>query len=123
MNTGKLKIIAPVAGATITAITGYMASSQNLHTAIEVVKIEASSRIEVAKIDVNGQMDRMIAKNELNKIVKNEANKAIFNNSETVNSPLELGELKDLIINFDFNNLPFETLVGIALFARTLTSL
>ncbi len=68
-------------------------------------------------------MDRMIAKAELNKIVKNEANKAISNNFETVNSPLELGELKDLIFNFDFNNLPLETLVGIALFAGTLTSL
>lgn len=121
MNTSKLKIIAPVAGATITA--GYMAGSQNLHTAIEAAKIEVSSKIEVAKIDVNGQMDRMIAKAELDKIVKDEANKVISNNSETINSPLELGELKDLIINFDFNSLPFETLVDIALFAGTLTSL
>lgn len=68
-------------------------------------------------------MDKMIAKAELDKIVKDEINKVISNNSETINSPLELGELKDLIINFDFNSLPFKTLVSITLFAGTLTSL
>jgi hypothetical protein len=121
MNTSKLKIIAFVTGTPITA--GYIAGSQNLYIVIEIAKIEASSRIKVVKIDVNGQIDRMIVKAELNKIVKDETNKVISNNSETINFPLELKELKDLIINFDFNSLPFKTLVGITLFAGTLTSL
>lgn len=123
MTANKLKIIAPVAGAVITAGAGYLAGSQQSHTAIEVAKIEAASRIEVAKIEVNGQMDRIIAKAEFDKTVKIETNKIISTNPETINSPLELGELKDFILNFDLSNLPFETLVGITLFAGALTSL
>jgi hypothetical protein len=123
MTTNKLKIIAPVAGAVITAGAAYLAGSQQSRTAIEVAKIEANSRIEVAKIEVNGQMDRIIAKAEFDKTVKIETNKIISNNTETVNSPLELGELKDFILNFDLSSLPFETLVGITLFAGALTSL
>ena len=67
MTTNKLKIIAPVAGAVITAGAGYLAGSQQSRTAIEIAKIEANSRIEVAKIEVNGQMDRIIAKAEFDK--------------------------------------------------------
>jgi FlaG/FlaF family flagellin (archaellin) len=123
MTNNKIKIIAPAAGAILTAVSGYYAGSQQSQTALEVAKIEAASRIEVAKIEVKGQMDVMVAKAELNKTAKAEANKAIINNSETANSPLELGELKDWIINFDPTSLTFETLVGIALLAGTLTSL
>jgi hypothetical protein len=123
MTTNKLKIIGPIAGAVIIAGGAYSAGSQQSRTAIEIAKIEANSRIEVAKIEVNGQMDLMLAKAEFDKTVKVETNKIISNNTETVNSPLELGELKDFIINFDLSSLPFETLVGITLFAGTLTSL
>jgi hypothetical protein len=123
MTNNKLKIIAPVAGTVITAGAGYFAGSQQSYTAIEVAKIEAASKLEVAKLEIKGSMDLMLAKAELDKTAKVEANKAIINNSETANSPLELGELKDLIINFDPTSLTFETLVGIALFAGTLTSL
>ena len=123
MTNNKLKIIAPIGGAIVTGVIGLIIGSQQSRTAIEIAKIEANSRIEVAKIEVNGQMDLMLAKAEFDKTVKVETNKIISNNTETVNSPLELGELKDFIINFDLSSLPFETLVGITLFAGTLTSL
>jgi hypothetical protein len=123
MTNNKLKIIAPIAGTVITTGAAYFAGSQQSHTAIEVAKIEAASRIEATRLEVNGQMDRLIVKAEFDKIAKAETKQAISNNTETANSPLELGELKDWIINFDPTSLTFETLVGIALFAGTLTSL
>lgn len=123
MNTNKLKIITPVGGIVVTAIGTYVAGANHSQTTIEVAKIEAASRIEVAKIETKAQMDIVLAKAELDNTVKAEAKQAISNNSVNANSPLELEELKDLIINFDPGNLSFETLVAIPLFTETLTSL
>lgn len=123
MTNNKLKIIAPIGGAIVTGVIGLIIGSQQSRTAIEVAKIEAASRIEITRLEVNGQMDRIIVKAEFDKIAKAETNKIISNNTETANSPLELGELKDWIINFDPTSLPFETLIGVFLLSGSLTSL
>ena len=123
MTNNKLKIIAPIGGVIATGAIGLIIGNKESQTTIEVAKIEAASRIEVAKIEVNGQMDRIIAKAEFDKTVKIETNKIISNNTETINSPLELGELKDWIINFDPTSLSFETLVALLLLSGSLTSL
>lgn len=121
MSTNKIKLIVPVVGVVITSGASYLAGSQYSYTEIEVAKIEAASRIEVAKIEAKGQMDIMLAKTELSNSVKVEANK--ISDNYPANSPLELGELKDWIINFDYSSLSFETLVGITLLSGALTSL
>jgi hypothetical protein len=121
----KLKIIAPVVGVTITSLAVYESGRQQSITAIEVVKIEANSKIEVENIETKAQMDRLLAKADLSKNpVKTEADPSnVVNNVESINSPLEIEQLKDLITNFDLSNLPFEILVGVAIFFGTATSL
>lgn len=123
MSANKFKFLVPFAGAVITAGSAYEIGRQQSQTAIEIAKIKANTAMELAKLDAKAQMDRLIVKGELDKTVLIETNKVIPNNTGTINSPLEYGELKDLIINFDFSNLPFETLVGITLFFGTVTSL
>jgi hypothetical protein len=123
MTNNKLKIIAPIGGVIATGAIGLIIGNKESQTTIEVAKIEAASRIEVAKIEAKNQMDLVLAKAELEKIAKAEANKIIPTNPETANSPLELGELKDWIINFDPTSLSFETLVALLLLSGSLTSL
>jgi len=123
MTNNKLKLLTPVGGAIATGVFGYIIGNKESLTSIEVAKIEAASRIEVAKIETKAQMDVILAKAELERTVKAEANKIISNNTETANSPLELGELKDWIINFDPTSLSFETSVALLLLSGSLTSL
>ena len=121
----KLKIIVPAAGITVSAISAYESGRQQSITAIEVAKIEANSKIEVANIETKAQMNRLLAKADLSKNpVKAEADPLnVINNIESINSPLEIEQLKDLITNFDLSDLPFEILVGVAIFSGTTTSL
>jgi hypothetical protein len=112
MTNNKLKIIAPIGGVIATGAIGLIIGNKESQTTIEVAKIEAKN-----------QMDLVLAKAELEKIAKAEANKIIPTNPETANSPLELGELKDWIINFDPTSLSFETLVALLLLSGSLTSL
>lgn len=136
MSMNKFKIIVPTIGVVASSAAAYEVgrqqsktamevSIQESKTAIEIATIQANSNIEVAKIGAKSQIDLLTVKADLSKnLVKAEANQSnVINNVESVNSPLEIGELKDLILNFDFSDLSFEILVGICIFTGTFASL
>src|SRR5690554_7584593 len=145
INNG-LKILAPIVGTVFAGTFGYNIGKLQANSAKEIAEIQAKLAKDLAEMasnsglnKINNELDLIRSKlnasyspfdmdisNVINKIIKLEEiikSNLIDNNSGYVNSPLEISWLKDLVYNFDFENILFDELMGFFLFFGSVTSL